>query len=107
MLVSPILFGIVMASIDVVILSMLKLKHMGKIKTQWVFVLAFLVYGMQALIFYKALDFAKLSNMNMLWDVTSDVFVTIVGIYLFKEAVSDCQKIGIVLGITALILLHK
>lgn len=101
----PILFALAMACIDVVILSTLKMKHNGTIKTSWILVLAFLVYGCQALIFYKSLDYANLTNMNILWDVTSDVLVTIVGIYFFKEAVTNQQRFGIALAIISILLL--
>ena len=79
----PILFGIAMACIDVVILSMLKMKHMGTLQSTWIFVIAFCVYGFQSLIFYKSLDYANLTRMNLLWDICSDVLVTIIGLYLF------------------------
>jgi len=101
----PILFGLAMASIDVAILSMLKMRHTGEIKSDWVFIIAFIVYGMQTIIFYKALSYTNLTNMNLIWDLTSDVLVTIVGIYFFKEAVTNVQKIGIFLGIISILLL--
>lgn len=101
----PILFALAMACVDVVILSTLKMKHNGTIQTSWILVLAFLVYGCQSLIFYKSLDYANLTNMNIMWDVSSDVLVTIVGIYLFKEAVTSQQCMGIGLAIIAILLL--
>jgi len=104
---NPIFFGLIMAMVDVVILSILKMKHIGQLTSQWVFVIAFIVYGCQALIFYKALDYSSLTNMNILWDVTSDILVTIVGIYLFKESVNDYQKVGIVMGVMGVILMSK
>ncbi len=102
---TPILFGLAMAVIDVLVLSMLKMRYVGDIKGNWVFVFAFLVYGMQTVVFYKALGYSNLTNMNLIWDLSSDILVTIVGIYFFKEAVTFSQKFGIVLAIIAILLL--
>ena len=84
---------------------MLKMRHTGELTGNWVFVFAFIVYGAQTIIFYKALSYANLTIMNILWDLTSDVLVTIIGLYYFKEATTFKQKIGIVMGGTAMLLL--
>jgi multidrug transporter EmrE-like cation transporter len=106
MLCSPaVAFGLLMAVIDVLVLSMLKMRHTGQLTGDWVFIVAFLVYGSQTIIFYKALSYANLTIMNILWDLTSDVLVTLIGLYYFKEATTFKQKIGIVLGATAMLLL--
>ena len=104
---SPIIFGILLAIVDVIVLAMLKMRHDGTIKTNAVFLLAFVIYGFQAIIFYKSLDYGSMVQMNLMWDITSDILVTIIGIYYFKEATSTNQKLGIVLGIVSLLLLKR
>ena len=94
-----------MASIDVIVLSLLKMKYLNEITGNWVFVVAFLVYGCQSIIFYKSLQYSSLTQMNILWDVTSDLLVTIVGLYVFKEVITSTQKIGILFAIAAIFLL--
>ncbi len=101
----PLLFGVLMGIVDIFVLSLLKLKYNKAITSQLVFVVAFLLYGFQTLIFYKALGYGSLTQMNVLWDVTSDVFVTIVGIYVFNEAIGYKQQMGILLAIISIILL--
>lgn len=100
-------FGLLMASIDVVILSLLKMRYMGQICGDWVFPFAFIVYGCQAILFYKALQYGTMIQMNMIWDVISDIIVTMVGLYLFKEAINNRQKLGVALGVIALLLLRS
>ncbi len=100
------MFGLAMACIDVIVLSALKMKHNGTIKTPWIFLIAFIVYGCQALIFYKALDYSNLTNMNLFWDITSDILVTIVGIYYFKEVETNLQRLGIILAFLSILLLR-
>jgi multidrug transporter EmrE-like cation transporter len=94
-----------MAGIDVVVLSLLKARHIGEVTGNWVFIFAFLVYGFQSIVFYKALSFATLTTMNIVWDVTSDVLVTLMGLYFFKEALTWSQKIGVLFAMIAMVLL--
>ena len=103
----PIIFGILLALVDVIVLAMLKMRHDGTIKTNSVFLLAFIIYGCQSIIFYKSLDYGSMIQMNLIWDLTSDILVTIIGLCYFKEATSTNQKIGIFLGILSLLLLKR
>ena len=101
----PLLFGFLLAAVDVVILSMLKMKSAGKINTQWVFLIAFLVYGTQSLIFYKSLNYSSLTVMNLMWDVMSDIMVTMIGFFVFREVLSQKQMLGVVFAFLAILLL--
>jgi len=80
---TPLVYGLCMALIDVFSLSVLKGIHLGLMSKTLRF-LAVIVYGMQPLIFLASLNFETLTVMNLLWDVMSDVLVSIVGLYFFK-----------------------
>jgi drug/metabolite transporter (DMT)-like permease len=95
----------VMALIDVFILSPLKMRRIGNIVGNWVFPVAMLVYGFQPLIFYNALKISSLTIMNLMWDLSSDVIVTLIGLFVFKETLSLKQKLGVGLGLIAIFLL--
>lgn len=99
------IFGIFLALIDVLVLSLLKAKYVGKITSNWVLVMAFIIYGLQPIIFYKALYFENMTIMNIIWDLASDILVAIVGYYIFNEDLTYKQKIGFIFGLIALILL--
>jgi drug/metabolite transporter (DMT)-like permease len=101
----PLLYGMVMALIDVFILSALKMRRIGDIVGNWVFPVAMLVYGFQPLIFYNALKISSLTIMNLMWDLSSDVIVTLIGLFIFKETLSLKQKLGVGLGLIAIFLL--
>ncbi len=102
---TPLLYGIILGILDVVALSLLKLYKLGTIKSWWVFVVAFLLYGCHVFIFYKALNQSTLAQMNFLADLMSGIFVTFISLYLFKENVTDKQLLGIGIGLFALFLL--
>lgn len=101
----PLLYGMFMAFIDVFILSALKMRRIGDITGNWVFPLAILVYGMQPLVFYNALKFSSLTIMNLMWDLSSDIMVTLIGLFIFKEHLTMKQKMGVGLGLVSVFLL--
>jgi multidrug transporter EmrE-like cation transporter len=101
---TPLVYGLCMALIDVFSLSLLKGIHLGLISKTLRF-LAVIVYGMQPLIFLASLNFETLTVMNLLWDVMSDVLVSIVGLYFFKEQLSSTKKLGVILSLVAIFLL--
>jgi len=43
--------------------------------------------------------------MNLLWDVMSDVLVTSIGLFYFKEKLTKFKKMGVVLSIISIVLL--
>ncbi len=100
-------FGFVMALIDVFVLTALRMKHEQPERFRWVLYGAFIVYGLQSLIFYKALDYTGLVVINMLWDVSSDILVSLVGFLFFKEVLSNSQVAGVLLGIVSIFLLSQ
>lgn len=101
-------FGFLMALIDVFVLTALRLKHEHPDQSyNWVHVLAFLIYGFQSIMFYKSLDYANLVVMNMIWDVSSDILVSLVGFFFLKEVLSNSQVLGVLLGIVSVVLLSQ
>jgi drug/metabolite transporter (DMT)-like permease len=105
---TAVVFGFVMALIDVFVLTALRLKHeQPPEELRWVLYVAFLVYGLQSVFFYKALDYNGLVVMNMLWDILSDILVSIVGFVVFKEVLSDSQIAGLLLGVLSVFLLSR
>jgi multidrug transporter EmrE-like cation transporter len=78
-----IIFVLLMAIIDVIVLSLMKhqLKHYNPIY----FVIAFIFYGIQPLIFYYSLkNGGNLGTNNILWDLLSDLLVLIIALTLFE-----------------------
>lgn len=98
-------FGMIMAAIDVLVLSGLEMRHMGSLQGNWIFPLAFTVYGCQALIFYYALSYTNLTIMNLMWDLSSDIILTLVGLMIFKDKLTMRQMVGFGFAFPALLLL--
>ena len=99
------LFATYLASIDSVVLPILKAKKLGMITGTWMFPLAALIYSIQPLIFYQSLSIESMTVMNIMWDVISDILVSVVGIFVFNEYLSPTQLCGLVLSVIGLVLL--
>jgi multidrug transporter EmrE-like cation transporter len=105
-LINPALaFGLVMAFIDVLVLSGLQMRHSGTLEGNWIFPLAFIVYGCQSMIFYYALTYTNLTIMNLMWDLSSDIILTFVGLMIFKDKLTMKQMVGLGFAFPALLLL--
>lgn len=100
-----ILFGLAMASLDGIILSILKAVNLGWLNAAKWMVLPTIVYAVQPWIFLQSLRFESLTVMNLLWDVLSDVLVTLIGLFYFGETLSWHKKLGVVLSLFSVYLL--
>jgi drug/metabolite transporter (DMT)-like permease len=103
--IAPYLYALLMASIDAIVMPLLKAKKLGMLTGNWMFPLASIVYASQPLVFYKSLSSDSMTIMNILWDVMSDVLVAIIGIFVFGESLSPLQWVGMVLALLGITLL--
>lgn len=98
----PILFGIAMASLDVLMMSLGKLSAIGKIAPTKALSLATLAYAFEPYIFFKSLKYESLTVMNLIWDLTSDIIVTLVGVFYFKESIKGLRWLAILFALFSL-----
>lgn len=98
-------YGATMALGDSIILSTLRAYNLGWIKNNIVVVLAMLFYSFQPIIFLKSLSYNSLTVMNLLWDVMSDVSVTIIGLFYFGEKLTKFKKLGVLFSMISIFLL--
>jgi len=93
-----------MAVIDSFVLSWLKEYTLGTIS--WVYLpIGMMIYGLQPLIFLKSLQYETMTVMNILWDMISDVLVTGIGLFYFKEKLSSIKMLGLAFAFIAIVLL--
>lgn len=99
-------FGGVMASIDVLSLGIVKNVSGGTYK-MWTMAIATAMYAVQPWIFLSSLSGSSLTIMNLMWDLTSDIMVTLVGLFYFREQIGRTRLIGLILGFVALVLMAQ
>ena len=103
--ITPFLYGLFMATIDVFILGILKLISTGAIKNMWWMALPTVVYAFQPWIFLHSLRVESMIVMNLLWDLISDILVTANGLMYFKEKISHTKALGVLLSIFGIYLM--
>jgi multidrug transporter EmrE-like cation transporter len=100
----PLKYGLLMATIDVFMLSIVKYVSLDKRILRWMIVPT-IVYAIQPWIFLQSLQFESLIIMNLLWDVISDVLVTLTGLIFFKESIGPYKLIGVLLSFISITLM--
>ena len=100
-----ILYGLIMAGIDAGMLGLIKEISKDGVKMLSLMVIPTLVYAIQPWIFLSALKTETMTVMNLYWDLSSDVLVSLLGIFYFKEKLGLVRSIGLGFGILSLSLL--
>jgi len=101
----PFTFGLVMASFDVVMLGIIKMVSKDQVKLLRWMILPTIMYAIQPWIFLGSLQFESMIVMNLMWDLLSDILVTMSGFLLFKEKIGPFKKVGVIFSILAMFLL--
>lgn len=91
----PIVFGISMSLLDVVMMSLGKFASRKQLPYNLALFLGTLTYSLEPYIFYKSLNYESLTSMNLIWDLTSDIMVTLVGIFYFQEKLCPVKMLAV------------
>ena len=101
----PVAMASGMAFIDTLVLGGLKEYDMGTQPWRGIVPIAMLIYSLQPYIFLQAIQYETMIVMNILWDVISDIMVTIVGLFYFKEQISSLKRMGLIFAFIAIVLM--
>jgi drug/metabolite transporter (DMT)-like permease len=100
----PIFFGVLMASFDILMMSLGKMTSLKQIPYSTGLSIATLLYAVEPYIFFKSLNYESMTVMNLVWDLTSDVMVTLFGVFYFKESIKGLRWLAILFAIFSLAL---
>lgn len=103
----PLGFGITMAVIDVFMLGLIKSISANVPKLVTWMIVPTIIYAIQPWIFLTSLKYESLVVMNLMWDLVSDLLVTLLGLFYFGERVGPYKKIGVVLSFISLLFLSS
>lgn len=95
--------GIILSIVDIITMSIAKEITINKLKEIWI-IIPFILYGSQMLIFKYGLKFTSMTVLNITWDLSSCIGVSLIGLYYFKEEISRLEAFGIFFGLISLIL---
>lgn len=96
-------FGLTFGLLDSIALPVTKSVHNGA-NFLWM-LLPMVLYGASPFIFLKALESESLTIMNLVWDLTSDLVVTLIGLIVFAENITPVKMLGVFFSFIALFLM--
>jgi multidrug transporter EmrE-like cation transporter len=101
----PILFGTCMAIVDIFMMSTTKMVSTGSISSSVGVPLAIGFYAMQPLIFLRAMKYEGMVVTNLVWNLMSNIIVTLQGVLVFGESIKGLRWLGICMSLLSLALL--
>ena len=93
-----IIIGLSLAIIDIISMGMVKEINIGNLHDKWLSI-AFILYGIQMLIFNYGLSKTSMTILNLNWNLFSSIVITLLGIFYFKENITNLETYGIIFGI--------
>lgn len=100
----PIAFGTLMAVNDVFMMTLLKLVHNESIPSVLGIIFSLISYLLQPLIFLKALNYQGMAQTNLVWNLISNTFITIEGVFVFGESIKGLRWLAILMGLLSVAL---
>lgn len=97
-------FGLLFALIDAISLPTIKAVGTGMLSQQWMMI-PFLLYAASPFVFLKGLQSESLTILNLVWDLSSDVVITCIGLLFFMESISYTKLLGVAFSFVALFLM--
>lgn len=102
--IRTILFGLTFGLLDVISLPVIKSISDRILPLKYILI-PILMYGFSPFIFLEALKGETLTIMNLVWDLTSDITVTLIGLLYFQESISPVKFLGVCLSFVSLFLM--
>ena len=98
----PLVFGTCMALLDVIMMTLGKYTSLGKISPTVGLTAATILYSLEPYLFFKSLNYDSLTSMNLIWDLISDILVTLVAVVWFREPINKLRWLAILLAMVSL-----
>lgn len=98
----PIFFGTVMALIDILMMSTTKMVSTGALSSGFGVPLAVGLYALEPFVFLRALKYEGMVVTNLVWNLMSDIIVTLQGVFVFGEKIQGVRWIAIGMAIFSL-----
>jgi multidrug transporter EmrE-like cation transporter len=101
--IRTLLYGLGFGLLDATALPIVK--NVSRGWNLWWMAIPMILYGLSPFIFLKALSKETLTIMNLVWDLSSDVVITLIGLFVFAEHVPPVKLLGVFFSFIALFLM--
>ena len=99
------LFGTIMALIDIAMMGTVKMVSNGTLSSAVGVPFAVGMYALEPLVFLKAMKYDGMVATNLIWNLMSNVIVTMQGILIFGESIEGLRWVGIGMSLVSLAIL--
>ena len=94
-----------MALIDIAMMGTVKMVSLKTLTYAVGVPLAVGLYALEPLIFLKAMSYEGMVVTNLVWNLLSNIIVTLQGVFIFGESIKGLRWVGIAMSLVALTLL--
>jgi drug/metabolite transporter (DMT)-like permease len=101
----PVFFGTILASLDIAMMGTAKMISEGTLPHYPATMAAVGMYALVPLIFIRALKYEGMVVTNLVWNLMSNVIVTLQGVFIFGESIKGLRWVGIAMSLVSLALL--
>ena len=98
----PIIFGTVMAILDLVMMGSVKMIHNGTLSAGIGIPISVGIYALEPLLFLKAMNYEGMAVMNLIWNLMSDVLVTLQALLIFGETIKGIRWVAVGMAVVSL-----
>ena len=98
----PLVFGVLMALLDVGMMGVAKLTNQKKFSYLGGLLLSTLIYTPQPYLFLKAMNFENMTAVNLIWNLSSNLIVTLMGVFYFGEKIAGLRWVAIGMALFSL-----
>ena len=98
----PIIFGTVMAILDLVMMGSVKMIHNGTLSVGIGIPISVGIYALEPLLFLKAMNYEGMAVMNLIWNLMSDVLVTLQALLVFGETIKGIRWVAVGMAVVSL-----
>jgi multidrug transporter EmrE-like cation transporter len=100
----PIFLGTVMAVLDIFMMSSVKMIKEGTLSIGFGLPFSTVVYALQPYVFLKALNYENMTVVNLIWNLMSDIIVTLQGVFVFGESIAGLRWLAVSMSLVSLVL---
>jgi drug/metabolite transporter (DMT)-like permease len=95
--------GFILTINDLLSFGLCKYIHSNNINIYYLLIPT-IMYGFQMPLFFYGLNVSSMAELNIIWNLMSIILVTILGLFYFKEKISNMKTIALFLGLASLML---
>jgi hypothetical protein len=99
-----ILIGFLLSLNDILSFSLSKKYYLKQLNTGLGLVLPMLMYSCQIPLFALGLRATSMTVLNITWNLFSNIIVTLMGVFYFKEQINGLKTVAIIMAFSSLFL---